>query len=88
MFENSAVVETKLLHLQPFINNHFHLLILMESVALTNYSMTGQCQDQGVFFPKFPVRKLPQLLSDLGCVRLHCLAEGLNLTNSPVCSYE
>jgi hypothetical protein len=87
MFENSAVVETKLLHLQPFVNSHFHFLIVMESVAQTNYSMMGQCQDQGVFFPKFPLKKLPQLF-DSGCVRLHCLAEGPNLTNNPVCSYK
>jgi len=57
MFENSAVVETKLLHLQPFINSHFHFLIVMESVTQTNYSMTGQCQDQGVFFPKVSSEK-------------------------------
>jgi len=41
MFENSAVVETKLLHLQPFINSYFHFLIVMELVAQTYYSMTG-----------------------------------------------
>jgi hypothetical protein len=57
MLENSAVMETKLLDLQPFINSHFH--IVMELVAQTNYSMTGQCQEQGVFSPKFPVKKLP-----------------------------
>ena len=69
MFKNSGVVETKLLQLQPFINSHFHFLIVMESVTQTNYGMTRQCQDQGIFFPKFPVLKLPQLLSDLRCVR-------------------
>jgi len=41
MFENSAVVETKLLHLQPLINSYFHFLIVMELVAQTNYSMMG-----------------------------------------------
>jgi len=49
MLENSAVMETKLLHLQLFINSHFHFLIVMELVAQTNYSMMGQCQEQGVF---------------------------------------
>jgi hypothetical protein len=80
MFENFAMVETKILHLQPFINSHFYLIIFMESVAQTNYNMMRQCQDQGGLFTKFPVKKLLQLLSDSGCVRLHCRAEGLNLT--------
>lgn len=86
MFENFAAVETKLLHLQPFINSHFHFLIFIESVAHTNYSMMGQCQDQGGFFTKFPVKSCHNCCMIQVCGRLHCHAEGLNLTNSPVCS--